>query len=206
MATAKQKLAPLPWAPEGRHSLGVLIERLVGGEHWSILVEMCRHFPAPIIPGQLYEPLYDSRWAAAMRACGQLVDAWNAGDWIAEGRRRDPLAPHEEIAPPRVGWTLVVYDFERSTIGDPTATRDDPAKIYDLHFTPRGVELTGAAVWAVPEAKRLKAAGKIFKTKTAFAKEIVKASENANSAKPVGHLHIYNNLDTWRIWPINSIK
>jgi hypothetical protein len=28
----------------------------------------------------------------------------------------------------------VVYDFERSVISDPTATRDTPAKIFDLHF------------------------------------------------------------------------
>ena len=207
MATAEQKLALLPRAQEGRCSFGELIKRLVGAEHWSALLEHSHHYPGVPLGLETSTELYfDPRWWAAMQACSPLLDAWNADDLIAEGRCRDPLAPHQKIAAPRVGWTLVVYDFERSTISDPTATRDNPAKIYDLHFTRHAAELTGAAVWAVPEAERLTGAGGIFKSKTDFAKAIVKAPENVKADKPVKYKHIYNKLEAWGVWPINSDK
>jgi hypothetical protein len=146
IADVPSSIADLP--AEGR-TLGELIELLISPEAWILLTTRTGDRPPPPAAGrgerQLL-PVYLSRerldrfadkndeYAVAVRACLPLLDAWNADRLIAKGRRGSPIAPSEEIPPPRIRWTMVIESLTRSTLRDPG---NRLGKIYDLHFYPK---------------------------------------------------------------------
>jgi hypothetical protein len=148
MATAEQKLALLPWTPEGR-TLGALVKDLVGPVAWPLLLQMTGESerPAPFNgvnriylvpdPAKHLGIATDNPqpYIAAVKACFQLRDLW-ISELVANGRRDDRLAPATEIRPP-TNWQVVIL-----SLTDGTIMVDDPGKwngpkIYDLRFSPR---------------------------------------------------------------------
>ena len=205
MAEATQQLSLQHW-PAKRRTLGEILKSLVGSEHWAALVEHSRHYPGvPLGLKASAELHFDPRWWAAMQACSPLLDAWNAGDLTAYGRRRDPLLPPVEIAPPAIGWTLLVRDFPQSTIADPASTRENPTCIYDLQFA-RREEDSDAVAWIKAEARRMKA-DRLFvdiHSKAAFARVLEKRSNK--SPWPLKRRYIAKMVEDWKLWPIDSIE
>jgi hypothetical protein len=66
----------------------------------------------------------------AMRAClAPVINAWNAGEIRATGKRRDVLASDVDIPAPADLWVMSGVDLERSSIDDPVG-----GKIFDLRF------------------------------------------------------------------------
>jgi hypothetical protein len=73
---------------------------------------------------------------------------------------------------------------------------------------------TDTGAWIAAEARRMKTAGKDFyggskPIKSNFAKTLAKqmdkAARSGKSIHPVGWRHIYNNLQTWDLWPTSKI-
>jgi hypothetical protein len=214
MAEATQQLPLQHWPAEGRR-FGEIIKEFVGAEAWLLLTKATdgsQHI-VHLAPGDVISYAPNDRWVEALTACRPFLTLWTSGALIAKGRRGDPLADPVEIAPPSIGWEIWVVSFTRSIIRDPAG-----GEIYDLRFSPRAPcapeELAGAAVWIVPEAKRLKAADRIpekaRKTPTALAKflsdRMHKAVETDKALQPVGWRHIKNQLVRWHLWPIESIE
>jgi hypothetical protein len=219
MGKGDKRLSLDQWPPEGR-TLGEILEPLIDPAEWSKLIEhtgelqprylntMGRPVVIPVYPPS--SP-HHRELAEEIRL---FLEIWISGKLIARGRRGDLLTGPTEIPPPSVGYDIVVEDFTRSVIGDPT----DPKKaIYDLRFFrsytehgfKSGTESIATSQWVTQEVLQMKARGEINEDIriTDLAKELEKRMRAAgDKVKPVGFKHIKNMLPTWGLWPINSIE
>ena len=141
MAIADPVASILDLPGEGR-PLGELVEQMVTPEAWVLLTKTIGDRPPPGVsyPKFLYLAAEyikgDGDYATALRSCLLLIDAWNAGRLIVKGRRGSPIAPLEDIPPPRVGWTVVIESLMYSRIMEPGKDWENRRKIYDLRFYP----------------------------------------------------------------------
>jgi len=140
MATADPKFT-LSQLPAEGCTLGDIVRRSVGRKAWAFLLEMVGDQSRPsvrqlqwfyITPRALvlrYES--DGVLARATRKCLPIVERWNAGAWIAKGRRGSPIEPPVEIPPPATGYELVIRSLTHSMMIEPG---DRKKMIYDLRF------------------------------------------------------------------------
>jgi hypothetical protein len=183
-AKADHRLAA--WPTEGA-SLVEAIERISGPE----LLAECRTARAAI-PLWIFEKVrgwrprgwldesgkYQPREAGvmlatraeeSMHAClTPVIDAWNAGEIRATGKRRDVLTDAVKIPAPTNLWVLSGVDLEHSIIDDPAG-----GKIFDLRFhigEPRPPMTTRR--WLESAVTERRRAGNIPEKPTDFARSL----------------------------------
>jgi hypothetical protein len=188
-------IADLP--AEGR-TLSELIERMVSREAWRLLTTFVGDRPPPRVsyPRSIYLAAKyiegDNDYTAALRSCLPLIDAWNAGVLIAKGRRGSPLAPLEEIPPPRVGWTMEIASLLQSRIIEPGTLLKDRRSIYDLRFYSASVATLESGKVAVtpkplPAKKWIEAAANRLKASPDCPKGITEAACRLHDEMKAAH-------------------
>jgi hypothetical protein len=210
LAKADQPLSLDEWPPEGR-TLADIVAQLYGPAASSIDALPDENAIVSWSPDRTTVV----SWYHPLEAIAQpLLQLWNSGTLIAEGRRGDPLSDPIEIPPPSTVWVARVVGFTRSVIEDPIGQ----GAIFDLRFflkSAREPESTAGGAtksWIVAEAKRLKDTGQINEViritdlAKLLEKRMRKAAKTDNFIRPVGWKYIKNTLRTWGLWPITSIN